>query len=157
MPRLMWPGSATGPKRTRIRRLTTMPTASIILRTSRFFPSRSTTWYQWFAPSPPRSSSESKVQMSPSISTPVLVSLSICSGVSSPRRRTAYSRSTSKRGWVRRLASSPLVVNMSSPLVFRSRRPTETQRPPCTFGRRSKTVARFSGSSRVTISLSGLL
>ena len=71
------------------------PTPSIMRRTSRFFPSRRTTWYQWLEPSPPRSSIESKVQFSPSMSTPVLRSFSLDSSVTSPITRTAYSRSTS--------------------------------------------------------------
>ena len=96
------------------------------------------------------------MQISPSMSTPVLSSFAFCSSVSSPSRRTAYSRSTSKRGCVSRLASSPLVVKISSPPVLKSRRPTDTQRPPFTLGSFSNTVARFSGSSRVTISPSGL-
>jgi hypothetical protein len=55
-----------------------------------------------------------------------------------------------------RLASSPLVVKMSSPSVLKSRRPTETQRPPFTRGSLSNTEGRFSGSSRETISPAGL-
>ncbi len=150
-PRLMWPGNSTLPKRTRIRRLTVRPTVSIMRRTSRFFPSRRITWYQWLAPSPPRSSIESNLHDSPSMSTPESSSFAFSSS-SSPMTRTAYSRSTSKRGWVRRLASSPLVVKMSRPSVLKSRRPTDTQRAPCALGSRSNTVGRFCGSSRVTIS-----
>lgn len=47
-----------------------------------------------------------------------------CSTVKPPRILTAYSRSTSKRGCISRLASSPLVVNTNKPLVLQSRRPT---------------------------------
>ena len=57
----------------------------------------------------------------------------------------------------RRLASSPdEVVNSSRPLVLKSRRPTLIQRPLFMRGSASKTLARFSGSSRETISPSGL-
>src|SRR6266850_7968101 len=52
-PRRRWDGSRIGPKRTRIRRLTVIPSDSNIRLTSRLRPSRSTTWYQRFEPLPP--------------------------------------------------------------------------------------------------------
>ena len=82
--------------------------------------------------------------------------LSILSSTS-PNTRTAYSRSTSCEGCIRRLASSPSLVNNNKPLVLISNRPTAIQRPFLIAGNRSNTVARPSGSLRLHSSPSGLL
>ena len=103
----------------------------------RWRPSRSTTRYQRFAPVPPPSSSESTRAGPSSSSTPR--SRAACrSCVTSPRVRTAYSRSSSKRGCARRFARSPEVVNRSRPLVLKSSRPmvSHWRRAPAAAGRR---------------------
>ena len=73
-----------------------------------------------------------------------------------PSTRTAYSRSKPKRGCMRRLASSPELVNSSRPSVFRSSRPTDCHLPFCRRGKRRNTVGRFCGSSWLTTSPAGL-
>ena len=73
-----------------------------------------------------------------------------------PRRRTRYSRRISLEGCMSRWASSPSLVNSSSPEVFTSSRPTTIQRPLAGGGSRSKTVGRPSGSLRVVTSPTGL-
>ena len=54
------------------------------------------------------------------------------------------------------LANAPDVVNINKPLVLISRRPIDSQREPRKRGSRVNTVSRPCGSSRVTISPSGL-
>ena len=51
-----------------------------------------------------------------------------------PSTRTAYSRSTPKRGCISWLASSPEVVKSSRPSVLMSRRPTDCHLPCCSRG-----------------------
>ena len=77
-------------------------------------------------------------------------------GSAAPTMRTAYSRSTAKRGCIMRFASSPDVVKMSSPEVLKSSRPTASHFAPRSGGSCSNTLARPSGSSCETISPSGL-
>ncbi len=74
-----------------------------------------------------------------------------------PWMRAIYSRFTSYEGCIKRLASSPWLVNSRSPLVLMSRRPIAIQRPLLRLGKRSKTVGRPSGSDVVHTSPSGLL
>ena len=74
----------------------------------------------------------------------------------SPSTRTAYSRSTPKRGCISLLASSPELVNSSRPSVLRSSRPTDCHLPCCSLGSLRNTVGRFCGSSLVTTSPTGL-
>ncbi len=85
----------TGPKRTRLRRLTTNPWDSHNRRTSRLRPSITTQWYQWLKPSPPGACWISLNLAGPSSSITPLSRRSIISSVTSPRTRTAYSRSIS--------------------------------------------------------------
>ncbi len=71
--------------------------------------------------------------------------------------RHKYSRSISREGCIRQLASSPSVVNNNRPAVLISKRPTAIQRKPLSLGNRSNTVGRPSGSEVVVTSPSGLL
>ena len=132
-----------------------MPTASNSLRTSRLRPSVMTTRYQRLAPSPPPSSIDLNWAGWPSIITPA-ISFSRDSTSSVPSTRTAYSRSTPKRGCISLLARSPELVNSSRPSVLMSRRPTDCHLPCCRRGRRRNTVGRCCGSSIVTTSPAGL-
>ena len=139
----------------RISRLTVRPTASNRRRTSRLRPSVMTQRYQRFTPSPPPSSRLLNAAVWPSIATPS----SNCwrAGASSvPSTRTAYSRSTPKRGCISLLASSPEVVNSSKPSVLMSSRPTDCHLPCCSRGKRRNTVGRCCGSSWLTTSPAGL-
>ena len=102
LPRARRGGNSILPKRVRMRRDTVRPCVSNILRTSRLRPSLIVTWYHWFTPSPPRLSMVSKragmLGSSDSSSASILTPVSkfcVCSSVSSPKIRTAYSRSTS--------------------------------------------------------------
>ena len=150
-----WRGSVTGPKRTRMSRLTVHPTASKSRRTSRFRPSPRTTWNHRFAPSPPAGRSASN-RASPSVSATPPVSDSSAWALGTPRTRTAYSRSTPELGCMSRWASSPSSVNRSRPVVLKSNRPTATHRARPTAGSRSNTVGLPSGSLRVVTSPAGL-
>src|SRR3989344_4892558 len=118
-------------------------------------PSEMVTRYQQLEPSPPPSSMEPNDAMPSSRRTP---SSSFCfsSLLRAPSTRTAYSRSSPKRGCMSLLASSPELVNSSRPSVFRSRRPTDCHLPCMSRGSLRKTVGRFWGSSWVTTSPTGL-
>src|SRR6266704_3494522 len=128
-PRRRKGGRRNGPKRTRIRRLTGSPSASNIRLTSLLRPSRSTTRYQRFDPVPPPGSMLSNLAGPSSSMTPRASDRS-CSRESSPRTRTAYSRSISLLGCMRRLASSPESVKSSRPPVLKSSLPIAIQWPP---------------------------
>src|SRR5690606_25747119 len=71
----------TGPKRTRLRRLTTTPWDSHRRRTSRLRPSITTTWNQRFRPSPPGASWMSVNLAGPSSSITPFFRVSIISSV----------------------------------------------------------------------------
>ena len=73
-----------------------------------------------------------------------------------PITRTRYSRSMALEGCISALARAPSVVNKRTPEVLKSSRPTETQRPCFSSGKRSKTVRRFSRSLREHTSRAGL-
>ena len=154
-PARRWRGRVTGPKRTRMSRLTVHPTASKSRRTSRFRPSPMTTWNHRFAPSPPTGRNASN-RASPSSSTTPPVSDSSARALGTPRTRTAYSRSIPEPGCMSRWASSPSSVNRSRPVVLKSNRPTATHRARPTAGRRSNTVGLPSGSLRAVSSPAGL-
>jgi hypothetical protein len=69
-----------------------------------------------------------------------LVRRAIWSPFNWPTMRTAYSRSTAKRGCIMRFASSPDVVKMRSPEVLKSRRPTASHFAPRSAGSAAKTL-----------------
>src|SRR5260364_470809 len=75
---------------------------------------------------------------------------------SSPITRTAYASSTLCRGWVKRYASSPELVNSSRPSVLKSSRPMKSHLPVFNVGSASNTDGRCCGSAWLTISPLGL-
>ena len=139
----------------RIKRLTSTSCDSHKRRTSRLRPSVRVTSNHWLIPVPPTALICLKFAGPSSNCTPLRKRCNIASSTL-PNTRTEYSRSTSRLGCIKRLASSPSVVKSNKPEVLISKRPTAIQREPVKRGKRSKTVARPSGSERVQSSPSGL-
>jgi hypothetical protein len=113
-------GSFTGPMRTRFRRTTGWPTESNISRTWRCRPSWIVISTIVCSPLSLTIGSDARSFAGevrrPSIVTPRARRSSVCAS-GTPRTRASYTLSTSCRGCVRRVASSPSLVSSSNPSV----------------------------------------
>jgi hypothetical protein len=96
-------GSATTPKRTRISRLTVSPALRTSAAPRGCGPSRSTMRYQWFVPSPAFVCHRLALREAVGELDAARAAAARCVAFSWPTMRTAYSRSTAKRGCIMRL------------------------------------------------------